>query len=488
MTYLRRLLATLSIASICTGVALGFDTGSHFDLTRSVLSERRFGNDAIRVVQLENWLTDYYAVSPTIARSRRRDFRKLHFDNLFSTAQTARYWSWFLNNIKTEIGGAAAAGDRLTAMAIIGIGLHGVQDFYTHSNWVETHPLLADGAYATETFVAAMAAGRLHDMAQIVTGRYPDRRASGQGDSPMPDHPLIHGIYEEGVNKDSHIRAGWDAAYIFAYVASHELVAAMEKWADEVRPGFWQSLGTYRADERNRKKLEFELTAARKLSMWFNFKGLDGRWKGDKSGSRMLFSLFVVKWLSKRSSIFLKKMKKGDFRQALTANLYNQDPAPPLPEMPPFVFRRRAIHVRSTLVREVLSAGPGDKRPAHHRRDFFSQISIGGQEFTGRTLREHKHLTNPWFEIGFVDEDVTAINIAVWDQNDLLSPKDRQMDINPEKQKATLDLMYSTVSGEVSGDLAGKFDSAANLFTSAGGPSDKDTALIMGYITHFALR
>src|SRR5688572_16889111 len=103
MGYLRRLLATLSIVSICAGAAPGFDTGSHFDLTRSVLSERQFGDDAVRIVQLENWLTDYYAVSPTITKSRRRDFRKLHFDNLFSTEQTTNYWLWFINNVRTEI-------------------------------------------------------------------------------------------------------------------------------------------------------------------------------------------------------------------------------------------------------------------------------------------------------------------------------------------------------------------------------------------------
>lgn len=39
--------------------AQAFDTGHHFDLTREAMQDRGFGNTAIEVAQLENWLTDY---------------------------------------------------------------------------------------------------------------------------------------------------------------------------------------------------------------------------------------------------------------------------------------------------------------------------------------------------------------------------------------------------------------------------------------------
>ncbi|HEY5074992.1 MAG TPA: hypothetical protein VII34_09880, partial [Pyrinomonadaceae bacterium] len=47
------------------GFSYAFDTGSHFDLPRSVLAERGFGDTAIKIAQVENWLTDYYSSTPS---------------------------------------------------------------------------------------------------------------------------------------------------------------------------------------------------------------------------------------------------------------------------------------------------------------------------------------------------------------------------------------------------------------------------------------
>jgi len=80
-------LTALLFSSLFAGFASGFDTGPHADLTRAVLAEHGFSEDGIKAVQLENWLTDYYSSSPTISRSQRADFEKLHFDNLFSTRE-----------------------------------------------------------------------------------------------------------------------------------------------------------------------------------------------------------------------------------------------------------------------------------------------------------------------------------------------------------------------------------------------------------------
>lgn len=43
-----------------------FDTGPHQDLTREVLAEIGFNQDANETVQLENWLTDYYTNQPAL--------------------------------------------------------------------------------------------------------------------------------------------------------------------------------------------------------------------------------------------------------------------------------------------------------------------------------------------------------------------------------------------------------------------------------------
>jgi hypothetical protein len=59
-----------------SGFSCAFDTGSHFDLTRSVLAERGFGDTAIKVVQVENWLTDYYSSTPSVRGAARDELEK----------------------------------------------------------------------------------------------------------------------------------------------------------------------------------------------------------------------------------------------------------------------------------------------------------------------------------------------------------------------------------------------------------------------------
>ena len=87
-----KLIVLLTLVISLSSLTLAFDTGYHFDLTRSVLTEHGFSDQAIKVAQVENWLTDYYASSPTMRSAARDDLEKLHFDNLFSSNETTRYW------------------------------------------------------------------------------------------------------------------------------------------------------------------------------------------------------------------------------------------------------------------------------------------------------------------------------------------------------------------------------------------------------------
>ena len=75
--YARKGLLAATVLLGLVPAAQAFDTGPHQDLTREVLSEIGFNQDANETVQLENWLTDYYSASPTIGTrsSRRPSFR-----------------------------------------------------------------------------------------------------------------------------------------------------------------------------------------------------------------------------------------------------------------------------------------------------------------------------------------------------------------------------------------------------------------------------
>lgn len=62
---------------------------------------------------------------------------KLHFDDLNSTRQVLLAWDRYLAGTVAGILWAARREDVPAARNITGVGLHALQDFYSHSNWVD---------------------------------------------------------------------------------------------------------------------------------------------------------------------------------------------------------------------------------------------------------------------------------------------------------------------------------------------------------------
>lgn len=484
---MRRALTWLLIAAIGQTAVYGFDTGSHFDLTGMVLTENGFDKNAIKVVQVENWLTDYYSSSPTISPSKREELEKLHFDNLFNSEQVKGYWTWLLSNIERETRAAARSDDPAAALVILGIGLHAVQDFYTHSNWVETHPRPPGGAFRTETFFPL--ANIPIAAPDIFTGKYPSDRTTGPGTGPVPKNSAIHGDYFSGMNHDSPVRPHWDEAYVFAYAASHQLTASMAKWADLARPGFWQTVKRYAVADDQLKKLDLDVIALRNMSMWINGKGADGHWKGNKSGSPAFFTSYSGKWIGSETSIFAKWMREGAVSKALAANLYSDKAPPAVPDLARFSLRHRAIVVRTTLISEVTDPGVvGSTLRKIGGRDLYSRTVIGTNEFWGRTIQSSREAAEPWCEIYFSDETEVPVKISVWDEDNIDAAKDTEMDINKTAGKLALDLSFSVVNGRIEGDISGIFNSPLVAFTSTGEKPDKNRARISAFITQVPLK
>lgn len=485
------LLSLFLVIVLISGPAFGFDTGPHFDLTRSVLSEHSFADRPVKIVQVENWLTDYYSSSPTISRSKRQELEKLHFDNLFNTKQVANYWGWLIENLRKQTRKAALENDPFRMLMIMGIGLHAVQDFYTHSNWVETHPRDPDGAYRTDTFLNSGISKVVPPNTDLYTGKYPESRKTGPGPESIPARALDHGGYENGVNKDSPVRPHWDEAYVFAYVASHELVRMLAKWADDSRPNFWKQVREYTLDKSETEKLDYDVRALRNISMWIKGKGQDGHWKGNGSGSARFFSAFSGKWVGKNSSRFVKSAAAGTLQEDLAKNLYSNIASPPLPPIARFDLKRKVIIFRATKIAEIKDDSMLSKRlKSTGGTDFYARVRVDGQEYWDRTLQASRSAADPWFVVHFADqaEKMIPLSISVWDEDDIDSTKDPAIDINPVAGKTELDILFRTSDGRLTGDLIGLFNNRETAFTSGGNKPDSNRALISGYITQFFLR
>lgn len=484
----QKLLSIAIIFLILNSFVSAFDTAPHFDLTRSVLHKRGFNDSSIKIAQVENWLTDYYSSTPTTSKNNRGNLEKLHFDNLFTTREIENYWSWFLNNLKITTQKAAKNDDSLAMLTIIGISLHATQDFYSHSNWVETHPRFSDGAFQTATFLSSVSTENL------LTGKYPADRKMGFDGKEVPQAAKIHGDYLQGINHDSPIRPNWAEAYVFAYCASHELVEQLGKWADETRPGFWQKVQQFQLNQADTKDLEYDLRAVQNISMWVKAKGADGHWKGDKSGLVKFFDTFTPKWIASKNSIFVKQMSEGDLPNQISQNLYTSNPAPKLPVIDRFSLKKRALFLRTTLVKETDDVTLLERKiDSGGKADFYPKITIDGQIYTDRVLQDFAEFEDPWLEIHFVDDSASEIpiKIAIFDEDDTDADgfyKDDICDINPKAGKSEIDFRFNLKDSSLTGDINGIFQTEINPFTTFGAKPDKNRALLKAYLTQFPLR
>jgi hypothetical protein len=466
------LLLLLTIVAI-PKPAQAFDTGHHFDLTQDAMQDQGFGKTAIEVAQLENWLTDYYSSSPT---SRIEDeTNKLHFDNLFNTQQVSNYWGRFTINTRNAIQQATKEKNALKLLTVMGISLHAVQDFYTHSNWAETHPSFGN-SYRTETWFSLPPTGL-----NIFTGK----ASSFQG-TPPAGHPN-HGGYNSGLNKDEYSRANWDRAYTFAYAASREWVNAMRTWSQQVDPNFWAQVQAFNVTGGDRSKLNDDLEALYRISEWVKSGDEDGHWKGKGSGSRSEFLAFSAAWVAKPDGRFVSEFKDRKAYELISKGLTgNSAPTTPVPVVPRLPLQHRAVIVRTLKVAETNDVGLFEtKIDPLGKADFYANVTVAGQKFT-EAMQLDKSSVNPaWTTMRFVRNNITSVPILyqLWDEDGGVRGNDDHADINPKTKVRDLNFSLNVGTHALSGDLTGIHDSAATAVTSTGKKSDSDRATVELYVT-----
>ena len=146
---LKALTLAFGLAAMLAAPAVAFDTGPHASITEQAMALSGYNRAAADAVQVENWLTDYYTSSPTYPSDQQCYLEKLHFDDVFTDADVDAYFKTLLRNTIAAAVKAKADNDYVELYAVLGISLHVVQDFYTHSNWVESSGL--DGPFYDAT-------------------------------------------------------------------------------------------------------------------------------------------------------------------------------------------------------------------------------------------------------------------------------------------------------------------------------------------------
>ncbi len=459
----------------------GFDTGHHWDLTNYALSAEGFKEDAANMAKAINWFTDFYS---TKKPGPDHEAEKLHFDNLFTTKDVDQYWKTFVANTKKACERAVKNKDPEELLTYIGISLHAVQDFYTHSNWVDYFPPSPNDKntdypkYQTVTWFDAEA--RPLDKF-VYTGTYPTDRDKNLGIE-------FHGSYFDGLNKDWYGSPLWVPAYVMAYKASRQWLRAMKEWTNDDK--FWESAQNIAFTKDEKDDLWFDLSAAGAVSMWIKYippsspnsypadpAYVNGKWKGHGSGCIPCFVGIYAYWQSK-STKFTKKFTEQKLHYQISRGLYTKNPHPVI-KLPSISLDEQMVVIRTISVKAL--PADGDKEKLEDSPDFFVK-SLLAHTHIEAVQQDSSAISPEWHTIGFFPKDKETIPIIyeLWEEGS--DEPNILCDINPKEGKQRLEFSFNTSTQELSGDVSGKHNTYATAVTSSGAKPDKYRAEVSFYV------
>lgn len=462
--------ALASIAGVAlAGAALAFDTGPHFDITEDVLKSEGFSPTAIATAQSANFLVDFYEFigNPKLTSILDPACRKAvervlvngdaqHFDDLDSTRDVAQKWDAMLANTQSTAAAKAKAGDLLGLMALLGMSLHNVQDFYAHSNWVEggtTGPPLGKGALAKygdhPTWLSVDRADREAMDVYTRRERGVPKRTHGDWDSNA-----------DALNKDWEGRPHHSDAYICAWFASRQWVRLFKDFVAD--PAVW---GRMQAFSRSTFDPSRDWDYARKISFY------GGHWNGN-GGPTSLGSAFSARTAATSPDLLANAVLNYMYGRCLTtkpgalrteaeklllswgAMPYKGPVNPTLPSPAPetMQFVRLQVHRIDNI--------NGDDGFGGGEMDWYSRAAIDGQRYWSGLIDEHNNFDfdkspyAPWTMTKAVTSSTPEVPI-IFQLMELDYSDDDQVDVNPRSGAQSLVLRYSLTGGTLRGDVTG---------------------------------
>jgi len=497
-----RHLIMAGVFAVLAAPGQAFDTGHHWDATAFSMKKAGFADEAIEIAVATNWMVDLYSSAPFGTGSMKDTMTKLHFDNLFSPDEIDSYWLHLQKNFADaveEIAGNDSYDERdkvirlimLTAMA-----LHAIQDFYTHSNWPDVVRGSADH-YATETYLSLPGLPQA-GAESLVTGYYEDTLQTE-----APATHLDHGGYFDGLNKDSHIRPGWDEAFVFASLETRRFLVLTSTLVNNAQSGLWQAMLDFDDNDLNshdRGELEDDLRNAYKLSMFVETPGeVDGHWKGNLSGvaietitAGLGYSAFDI------DSFVVNIVQTGELQNMLVPCLYGCS----VPSFVAYGLPSGTLPLAVTVSIPWVENG-NSTVDFTSKADYFPNFTIGNDyESTDRVFDDidvyhsDQHViqgeqADAWTQMYLVDrdqrepctydaaQDCVTIRVSLFDF-DTPDPND-PVDISSNGD--TLKIQYRLSDGFMDGEIpSGYYNTRETAVLSKG--SGGDWAKIKIYISH----
>lgn len=416
---------TLAVAALAASFALSapasaFDTGAHADMTRDALAAEGFGRTATDVVQVNNWFIDLYENAGDLPHSGHGGFfvtllgggygdrehwpkavveaaDRSHFDSttktLYDTAGLTAEWDRLRRAVYSLAREARDRRDPLKLLTVLGMSLHQVQDFYSHTNWVEPKGVAGFDGPGWAAWGLYGSHPTWFDVAPEVRARERIYTGGATGIE------RTHGSWKQdgnanlvkGMNKDWPGRPLFAEAYVTAYFASRQWVQAVRSWvADEA---FWQSVRQYA--NRAGGALDHDVGGSFAMSVYA------GHWQGQGEPCKPSFSLDIcgdrngpggsLEDLRFATNDYFEDRAKTIFRKTWEdLILFIADPTPPseLGEVAPSTEIQKAtrfVRLRIDRIREIGDMDVG----ALDEAEYYAVPTIAGQGFRSATIFGH---------------------------------------------------------------------------------------------------
>lgn len=245
--------------------AAAFDTGPHFEATGRGLSKVGFSNATIDYVRASNFQTDYMVnqqfvqrLFDTTAYRAHNAAKYFHFDDLPNHDAVARELAWVEKAAKSVVAGSKNPATILNALGIV---LHAVQDFYSHSSIADREWFRFTGTrtvvfedladdFSRSSLASNMWAAVAGDRTGILTGNAEAALYSFPDAPDWPGHANHATLCERGesavdcgLNHDHVPRRGHLAALLSASEASRLWARKFEGWVND--PVVWASVKNY---------------------------------------------------------------------------------------------------------------------------------------------------------------------------------------------------------------------------------------------------
>ena len=280
-----------------------FAMGYHGSIIQQAMSKEGFNPDAINIAQTENFLDDLatsaitedfdgYAVRVLIWRSTPESMnladKNTHFDDKCNYTELKTEWERLEANTHAAVKKAEQEGDAPGLLAILGMSLHSVEDFYAHSNWAEN----------SQVWVAWKDAGDPNKGVIDATWfDVPDSKKTNIHTScyhqlPNIEHDQKNG--QIGLNKDYAGRPYFNTAYREAYYASEQWIALVESWVSE---DFWKKAKEVKDTPDETSPVPFENYHADPSDTWDAVRHMcwyTGTW--DNTGNMWSNKILLLKY------------------------------------------------------------------------------------------------------------------------------------------------------------------------------------------------